>query len=311
MNTTSLTRRSALRLIAGGAAALAFTPPRLLASSPAPHAKPIPSSGEMLPVIGLGTWRTFNVGADARALENTTAVMKAFFNAGGGMIDCSPMYGSAREVLGHGFEQIGIPETLFSAEKVWIRDGRRTAEQINESLQLWGVDHFDLVQVHNLLSWEPHLENLRRLKGEGKVRYLGITTSHGRRHDDVEAILRSEDIDFLQLTYNITHPEAERRLLPLAADRGVAVIANRPFDGGGLIRRLKSGNYPLPSWAAEIDCSNWAEFLLKFIVSHPHVTCAIPATSRVEHLRENMGGGLGRMPDEAMRRRMADHVRAL
>jgi diketogulonate reductase-like aldo/keto reductase len=171
------------------------------------------------------------------------------------------------------------------------------------------VDRFDLLQVHNLLAWEEHLETLLAMKAEGRVRYVGITTSHGRRHEDLESIMRSRPIDFVQATYNAVDREVEERILPLAAERGIAFIANRPFQQGDLIDRVS--RHPLPAWAAEIDCANWAQFLLKFIVSHPAVTCAIPATSRVDHLRENMGAAAGALPDPPTRTRMADYVKAL
>lgn len=301
-------RRRVLKLISAGMTALAIAPGRVLASRPDGVLKQIPATGERIPVIGMGTWRTFNVGTDTALRNARTEVLKAFFEEGGGMIDSSPMYGSAQAVLGYGFERIGHPESLFSADKVWTRDGNATRSGTAEVARLWGVQTLDLMQVHNLLSWEAHLENLEALKAEGKVRYIGITTSHGRRHRDFEQIMRTRKLDFVQLTYNLTHRQVEQRLLPLAAERGIAVIANRPYDGGNLVRRLKNANAPLPDWAAEFDCRNWPEFLLKFIVSHPALTCAIPATTRVEHLRENMGAGRGQLPDERTRKKMVEYV---
>ena len=304
-------RRTALKHIGAGAALLSFAPGRVLAKPEEMHAKAILSSGEKLPVIGIGTWRTFNVGGDRELRLARTEVMKAFFEEGGGMVDCSPMYGSAREVLGFAFERLGVPETLFSAEKVWTRDGRQTEAQTAESEELWGVDKFDLMQIHNLVSWEAHLESLREMKDAGRIRYIGLTTSHGRRHRDLENLMGRGGIDFVQLTYNLTHREVENRLLPAAREHGIAVIANRPYDGGRLIRDLKA-NHEVPQWAKdEIDCRTWADFLLKFIVSHPDLTCAIPATTRVTHLRENMAAGRGKLPDAELRERMIRHVEAL
>lgn len=311
MKRPEMTRRNALKLIGGGTAALSFSTPSLFAETPAGAMKKIPSSGEDLPVIGMGTWRTFNVGADRVLRDARTEVLKAFFEHGGGMVDNSPMYGSAREVVGYALQKIGKPETLFSAEKIFTEDGTKTREQTAESEQMWGLETFDLMQIHNLVAWQPHLETLRKMKDEGKIRYLGITTSHGRRHDDLVKIMQEEPLDFVQLTYNLTHREVERRLLPVAQEKGIAIIANRPFDGGDLVKKLKTSKARLPEWAAEIDCKTWPEFLLKFIVSHPAVTCAIPATSKVEHMRENMAARLGRMPDAAMRQRMIDHVTSL
>jgi diketogulonate reductase-like aldo/keto reductase len=269
----------------------------------------IPSSGEALPVVGLGTWITFNVGNDPPARDQCAAVMRAFFDAGGGMIDSSPMYGSSQEVIGHGLARLGAVRSLFSADKVWVGSGARGREQMEESRRRWGVPRFDLMQVHNLLSWQAHLPVLLEMKAAGQVRYVGITTSEGRRHREIEEVMRAHPIDFVQVTYNVLDREVEDRILPLARDRGIAVIANRPFREGALIRSV--ARHPLPAWAGEIDCANWAQVLLKFIVSHPDVTCAIPATSSVAHARENMGAARGRLPDAAMRRRMIDHVARL
>ncbi len=306
-----ITRRAALQLLGGVGAALTFFPAIGFGAASRAATKPIPSSGERVPVIGMGTWRTFNVGTDRKLMDSCVDVMKSFFAEGGGMIDSSPMYGSAQAVLGYGFQQMGgVPDTLFSADKIWTPDGGNTHTQAAEIRELWGIQKLDLLQIHNLVAWEPHLETLRKMKDEGEVRYIGITTSHGRRHEDVERVMKLGGIDFVQLTYNITHPEVERRLLLAAADLGVAVIANRPFDGGDLIQKLKRGAN-LPDWASEIDCRTWADFLLKWIVAHPAVTCAIPATSRVEHLRENMQAAHGAMPDAEMRERMAQYVRSL
>jgi diketogulonate reductase-like aldo/keto reductase len=235
--------------------------------------------------------------------------MRNFFNAGGRMIDSSPMYGSSQEVIGHGLTKLGKISQVFSADKVWISSGSEGPEQMETSRRYWNVKSFDLMQVHNVLSWEEHLPTLYDMKQAGQIRYVGITTSHGRRHRDIENIMRKHPIDFVQVTYNIRDREVEQRILPLAQDRGIAVIANRPFQQSALIDWAK--RYPLPAWAAEIDCANWAQFLLKFIVSHPAVTCAIPATSRVDHVLENMDAATGRLPDEAIRRRMIAYVEKL
>jgi diketogulonate reductase-like aldo/keto reductase len=273
-------------------------------------AKPIPSTGEPLPVVGLGTWITFNVGDDPVARDGRAEVLRAFFGAGGGMVDSSPMYGSSEAVIGHGLAKLGEPAGLFAATKVWTWSDGAGPGQIEESRGLWGVDRFDLLQVHNLLSWEAHLETLLAMRADGRVRYVGVTTSHGRRHDEVEAVMRAQPIDFVQVTYNAVDREVEERILPLAAERGIGVIANRPFRGGPLVDQVE--RHPLPGWAAaEVDCASWAQFLLKFIVSHPVVTCAIPATTRVDHLRENMSAARGRLPDTATRARMAAHVAGL
>jgi diketogulonate reductase-like aldo/keto reductase len=290
--------------------ALAWAGALAQGASPAPApalSKPIPSSGERIPLVGLGSWITFNVGADPSARADCTEVMRNFFAAGGRLIDSSPMYGSSQGVIGEGLHRLGLPRQLFSADKVWTSsDG---AQQVEASRQLWRVPRFDLLQVHNLLAWERQLPLLQRMKAEGRLRYVGITTSEGRRHGDMERIMREHRIDFIQLTYNPLDREAEQRLLPLARERGIAVLVNRPFRQGALLRGLRA--QPLPAWAAEIECVSWAQLVLKFIVSHPGVTCAIPATSQVAHVRENMAAARGRMPDDALRHRIARHIEQL
>lgn len=276
-------------------------------AAPAPLTRAVPSSGEAIPLIGLGSWITFNVGSDPAARAQCTEVMRQFFAAGGRLIDSSPMYGSSQKVIGEGLRAIGAGARLLAADKVWTSgDG---AAQIEASRRHWQVPQFALLQVHNLLAWEKQLPLLMEMKARGRLRYVGITTSEGRRHREFEQIMRSHRLDFVQLSYNLLDREAEQRLLPLARERGIAVLANRPFRQGALLRQLQK--HPLPSWAGEIGCRNWAQFALKFIVSHPAVTCAIPATSRVDHVRENMGAGVGLLPDAALRKRMADHVAAL
>jgi len=273
-------------------------------AQPAPLTRLIPSSGEAIPRVGLGTWITFNVGQDPPARADCAQVMRAFFEAGGRVIDSSPMYGSSQGVVGEGLKGLGAQQRVFSADKVWTRsDG---AAQVEASRALWQLPRFDLLQVHNLVAWEKQLPLLQRMKERGQLRYVGITTSEGRRHREFEQIMRDERLDFAQFTYNLFDREAEERLLPLAAERGIAVLVNRPFQQGALLRRLQG--HPLPSWAAEIECASWAQFALKFVISHPAVTCAIPATRRIAHVRENLAAARGRMPDEALRRRMAGHV---
>jgi len=271
--------------------------------------RPIPATGEALPVVGLGSWITFNVGTDRAARQTCVEVVRAFFADGGRLIDSSPMYGSSQPTIGHALAQAGRPAALFSAEKVWVDDAARGPAQVQASRAHWGVPRFDLMQVHNLLAWQAHLPRLLDMKAAGQLRYVGITTSHGRRHAELAQIMRSQPIDFVQLTYNLVDREAEQRLLPLAQERGIAVIVNRPLRGGELVDRLQ--RHPLPAWAAEIGCAHWAQVALKFAVAHPAVTCAIPATSQVEHLHQNMAAARGPLPDAALQRRMADTVARL
>jgi diketogulonate reductase-like aldo/keto reductase len=293
--------------MAAGGLILAARPCAAEASSI--HVKSIPSTGEKLPVLGLGSWITFNVGDDPELRAECAAVMGAFFAGGGRLIDSSPMYGSSQEVIGDGLRKLGGPQTLFAADKVWTSSGEAGPEQIAESRTFWKIERFDLLQVHNLVAWEEHLPMLFAMKQAGILRYVGITTSEGRRHSEFEKIMREHPLDFVQLTYNVVDREAEKRLLPLAEERGMAVIVNRPFQQGVLLDRLQP--HPLPGWAMEIDARSWPQFILKFIVSHPSVTCAIPATSRVDHLRENMTAGYGPLPDQALRARMAAYVAGL
>ncbi len=301
-------RRTLLQGLAGLSLALAFEP-GMASTARAPLTRPIPSSGERLPVIGVGSWLTFDAGAGTGALGRLQPVLQAFFDNGGRLIDSSPMYGTAERVIGELLPRMKGREALFAATKVWIYGQALGRRQMEASRRLWGVPRFDLMQIHNMLDWEGHIEVLREMKREGRIRYIGITTSHGRRHDELLQAMRKADFDFVQFTYGLHDRDPENQLLPLAAERRMAVIANRPFDGGALFGRVQGK--PLPGWAAEIDCVNWAQVFLKFVVSHPAVTCAIPATSNPAHMLENMGANFGRLPDAALRRRMVQHFDSL
>ena len=274
----------------------------------------IPATGEQIPVIGMGSWITFDVGENPTARATRVQVLRTFFELGGVLIDSSPMYGSSEAVIGYCLSQLGLPQinnqqSLFAATKVWMYGQTPGIKQMNTSQALWDVPQFALMQIHNLLDWESHLETLQAWKSEGRIRYIGVTTSHGRRHQELENILHTQPIDFVQFTYNLRDRVAEKRLLPLATERGLAVIINRPFQRGALFSAVQG--QPLPTWASEFDCANWAQFFLKFIISHPAITCAIPATSRVDHMRENMGILIGKLPDESTRQRMAAYFSSL
>ncbi|MGK2943622.1 MAG: aldo/keto reductase [Desulfuromonadales bacterium] len=304
-----MSRRVFVGSLAATLAAAWIAPAGLRAADKAALRKTIPGTAETLAVIGLGTSRTFDIGSDKEALSGLAEVLQAFFTNGGELIDSSPMYGTAEMVLGELLNRVGRRDQLFAATKVWT-DGRQAGiRQMEDSLQKWSINRFDLMQIHNLRDWQTHLKTLRTWKDDGKIRYIGITTSHGRYHRELEQILRNESLDFVQLSYNIEVRTAEERLLPLAADRGMAVLVNRPFQRGEIFRKVKGK--ALPDWAAECDCASWGQFFLKFIVSHPGVTCVIPATSRVHHLQDNMAAGFGRLPDSAMRKRMADYFESL
>jgi diketogulonate reductase-like aldo/keto reductase len=302
-------RRTFLGSLAAMLASCWLVPSSLRAASPALIRKAIPTTGETVPVIGLGSSRTFDIGHDEADLANLAEVMQAFFQNGGELIDSSPMYGSAEQVIGALLKRTPPPGRLFAATKVWTDGARSGIQQMQDSLQAWGLSRFDLVQIHNLRDWQTHLKSLKDWKKERKTRYIGITTSHGRSHQELEEILRNESLDFVQFSYNIGNRSAEERLLPLAAERGMAVLINRPFQRGALFERVK--DKPLPDWAAEIDCKSWGQFFLKFIASHPAVTCVIPATSKLHHLRDNMAAGFGKLPDPTMRQRMLTYFESI
>lgn len=294
-------------------AALCGTGLPAMAIEPSPRSRPIPSSGEPMPVIGLGTWITFNVGNDPVARDACAEVMRGFFDGGGRMIDSSPMYASSQPTLGHGLARLArqgsAADRVFSADKVWTGSGAAAAAQIEASRRHWGVPRFDLLQVHNLLAWQQQLPQLMAMKAAGQLRYVGISTSEGRRHAEFERVMRAHALDFVQLSYNPLDREAERRLLPLAQERGIAVIVNRPFRQGALLQALQ--RHPLPGFAADLSVDSWAALVLKYIVSHPAVTVAIPATTRVDHVRQNLGAAHGPWPDAALRERIANHIAAL
>ena len=308
-NLLRLSRRHFLTSTAG----LALTPMVGVAAARAAATgvitRTIPSTGERIPAIGMGTWITFNVGKSTELREHRMKILDLFFDRGGRMIDSSPMYGSSQNVVGWCLERLTNTNGLIAATKVWTGSTGRGREQMEQARALWGIDTFDVMQVHNLVNWEGHLETLLQAKEEGRIRYIGVTTSHGRRHQEMERIMRDQPIDFVQFTYNILDRWAEDRLLPLAAERELGVIINRPFRRKRLFHLFQ--DKPLPDWADEFDCENWAQFFLKFIVSHHAVTCAIPATAQLDHMKENMGALYGRLPDPNLRRRMVQYVKNL
>jgi aryl-alcohol dehydrogenase-like predicted oxidoreductase len=304
-------RRAALRLaVAAGLAALMPSAAARVAKVERMSTRPIPSTGEALPVIGIGTWQTFDVGTSAAAREPLAAVLRLFFEAGGKVIDSSPMYGRAEDVAGALIAGLDARDHAFLATKVWTEGREAGIAQMRNSMRLMRAGQtIDLIQVHNLVDWRTHLETLRAWKEAGTVRYIGITHYTESAFDDLARVMRDERIDFVQLPYSVGVRAAEDRLLPLAAERGIAVIVNRPFEGGGLFRQAR--RQPLPDIAAELDCTSWAQLFLKFILAHPAVTCVIPGTGKVDHLVDNVGAGHGRLPDSAQRRRLLRAVEAL
>jgi diketogulonate reductase-like aldo/keto reductase len=294
-------RRGLLRVLGGLAAAFALGP--AFGQATRIMTRKIPSSGEDLPAIGLGTWQVFDAGNDAAARAPLREVVAAFSKAGGKLIDSSPMYGSAEGVAGDLVAELGLREQLFIATKVWTRGREEGIKEMETSFRRLKVKQMDLMQVHNLLDVDVHTKTLLDWKAKGRIRYLGITHYAASAHAEVERQLKKQKYDFLQINYSLAERDAEKRLLPWCAQNGVAVIANRPFAEGAMFRRVRGK--PLPTWAAEIGVASWAQVFLKWIVGHPAVTCAIPGTGKPEHIADNVAAGFGALPDEAMRRKMA------
>jgi diketogulonate reductase-like aldo/keto reductase len=306
---SALSRRTFCQSL-GAAGTLAAVRPAWASHSEAEMLeRTIPATGERLPVIGLGTSNVFDVGSGTAARAPLTQVLQILLEHGGALLDTSPMYGRAEEVSGDLIAAAQVRPRMFIATKVWTRGREAGMQQIETSMRLLKTPKLDLVQVHNLLDLDTQLLTLRRLKEQDKIRYLGITHYTVASHGDLENVIKREPLDFVQLNYSIVTRDAEQRLLPIAAERKVAVLVNRPFEDGALFGRVRGK--ALPPWAADIDCASWAQFFLKFIASHPAVTCIIPATAKPDHMHDNVRGGLGRMPDQKMRERMAQFVAAL
>ena len=308
-----ITRREATRLIGASAAGLLLpvraSRAQTKSESSTMLTRAIPSSGEKLPVIGLGTWQKFDVDLTSDNRRQLGDVLSSFVRLGGRVIDTSPMYGRAEEVIGDLTTTLGMRDKLFLATKVWTRGQENGIRSMERSMVRLRTKQIDLVQVHNLVDVQTHLAALREWKDKGRIRYIGVTHYESGAFGEVEKILRSEKLDFVQINYSIMEREAEERVLPLAQERGIAVIVNRPFGGGDLFDHVRSKS--LPEWSAEFDCRSWAQFFLKWIVANPAVTCAIPATDKARHLEDNMQGGIGRLPDEKMRQRMVESLRSL
>ena len=304
-----MTRREAGKVIGGTAAALVLPIIRQAkAESSTVLTRTIPSSGETLPVIGLGTWQAFDVDLSADIRRQLEEVLSELVKLGGRVIDSSPMYGRAEEVIGQLTSSIGIRDKVFLATKVWTEGKQSGIQSMERSMSLLHTDRIDLMQVHNLVDVNTQLTTLHQWKQQGRIRYTGITHYESGALNEIEKLIRSETFDFLQINYSLMEPEAEERVLPLAQQHRIGVIANRPFGSGDLFRKVRSK--PLPDWAAEFDCRSWAQFFLKWIIANPAITCAIPATNKVRHLADNMQGGIGRLPDAKLRRRMAELVKS-
>lgn len=299
-----LSRRDALRLIAGSTGVMMCD--QRMDAAPNAITRPIPRSSERLPVIGLGTWQTFDAGSSQSKRAALEEVLQTFVALGGKVIDSSPMYGTSEDVAGDLTAKLALRDKLFVATKVWTSGKESGIAQMRESMKKLRVKKLDLMQVHNLVDADAHLDTLAGWKRDGLVRYIGITHWTAGALSEVMSYMRRYEIDFVQINYSIREREAEKALLPLATDRKIAVIANRPFATGDLFSRTRGK--ALPEWAKEIECDSWAQLFLKFIVSHPSITCAIPATSKVTHMRDNMKAGFGRLPDQKLRERIAASV---
>ena len=300
-------RRLMLRMLGALGALLAFR--RGFGQDEKIMTRKIPSTGEEIPAVGLGTWQVFDAGGDAAARAPLRQVIAGFARAGGKLIDSSPMYGSAESVAGDLVAELGLREKLFIATKVWTRGREDGIAQMETSFRRLRVKQMDLMQIHNLLDVDVHTKTLNDMKAKGKARYTGITHYTASAHGDVERQLKKEKYDFLQINYSLAERDAEKRLLNICKDKAIAVIANRPFAEGAMFRRVRGK--PLPAWAAEIGVASWAQYFLKWIAGHPAITCAIPGTGRPEHVADNVAAGFGKLPDEQMRRRMAEYYDSL
>ena len=269
----------------------------------------VPRSGELVPAVGLGTYQAFDAGGSAAERVKLEEVLRRFVERGGSLVDSSPMYGSAEAVIGELSSGLGLASRLFMATKVWISGREAGVRQMEESFRRMRVTRMDLMQIHNLLDWKTHARTLAEWKQAGKIRYAGITHYHSGAYGELGRIMKTREFDFVQFNYSIAEREAEDSVLPLAQETDTAVIVNRPFAHAGLFSRVRGST--VPAWAQEFDCDSWAVFFLKYILSHPAVTCVIPATGDPEHLVQNMQAGFGRLPDQAMRRRMAHFIDAL
>ncbi len=308
---TGLTRRAfATGALATGVAAAAgnlgaaHARAQAWGAAPGPiGARPIPKSGELLPMVGVGTWLTFDVGAEAKERARLAAVLETLFAGGGSVIDSSPMYRRAEGVAGDLLAAMGARDRAFLATKVWTSGAEAGSAQMEQSFARFRTDRIELMQVHNLVDWRAHLPTLRAWKEQGRFRYIGVTVPRPSVFEELEKVLRAEPLDFVQLPYSIVVRAAEARMLPLAQNLGLAVIANRPFEGGNLFGATRGA--ALPAWAAEFDCASWAQFFLKYLLGHPAMTCVIPGTDRPDHMADNLGAGRGRLPETSeVRRRM-------
>ena len=299
-----MSRREASKLMAFGASSLILNPFSKFELYNSMHLRKIPSTNEQIPVVGLGTWQTFDVGSTKNEREPLKEVLKILVNHGGSVIDSSPMYGRSEKVVGELTSELNIKKKIFEATKVWITGKNEGIQQMNSSINLMKAEPMDLMQVHNLVDWKTHLKTLYNWKETGKIRYIGITHYHSGGYAQMEKIMKNESLDFIQINYNLNEQDAAERILPLAQDKGIAVLINRPYDGGSLFQSIK--NKKLPSWADEFDANSWGQIFLKFILANPAVTCVIPGTSKPKHMKDNVQAGFGNLPTTAHLRKIQD-----
>ncbi|QSE97328.1 aldo/keto reductase [Fulvivirga lutea] len=302
-------RRNAVKLISAAGAGLSLGFKSFDLDTSNIRARAIGTTNEMLPVVGLGTWQTFDVGSNSTERDALTQVLRELRNYGGSVVDSSPMYGRSEEVVGELSAKLGITNELFMATKVWTSGKQSGINQMNQSMQLMKKPKMDLMQIHNLLDWQTHIKTLKDWKEQGRIRYIGITHYVSSAFSKMESIMKSEPIDFIQLNYSIDSREAENSILPLAKERGISVLINRPYGGGSLFHKVKGKQ--VPDWAQEFDCDSWGQFFLKYLLSNEAVTCAIPGTSKPHHMVDNLKAGLGRLPSAKMRGRMIELVGSL
>ncbi len=300
-------RRKAVKLISAATASMGFG--FNFVDDQKIMKRPIHSSSEQLPVIGLGTWQTFDVSVGSGERDQLKQVLKELKKYGGSVVDSSPMYGRSENVVGNLSTELGIVDQLFMATKVWINGKESGINQMNRSMKLMGKRPIDLMQIHNLLDWETHIKTLKDWKAKGKIRYIGITHYVNSVYRNMEHIMRNEPLDFIQLNYSIDSREAEKRILPLAKDLGISVLINRPYGGGSLFRKVKGKE--LPGWAGEIQIESWGQFFLKYLLSNESVTCVIPGTSKPHHMIDNLKAGLGRLPTELEKTKMLNYLNKL
>lgn len=309
LSSNLFSRRNFLKSFAATATLMNISPDILLAAGTDKITRKIPGTDETLAIMGVGSYKTFDIGMNEIEGSELIQVMQNFFENGGQVVDSSPMYGNSETIIGALLRETSNKQGFFAATKVWTNGRQNGIDQMNSSMRKMGVEVMDLMQIHNLRDWKVHLQTLREWKQEGRIRYIGITTSGGRSHDELAEILKTEDVDFVQFTYNILDRRAEQTLFPIVRDKGLGTLINVPFRKGSLFSKVRDRQ--LPDWAAEFDCSSWAQFFLKFIGSHPDVTVIIPATSKVKHMVDNMGAGFGRLPDADTRLRMVDYMESI